>query len=116
MVTNVKIAGTTFHQIPEGKYLKVNNTFNFEDTPCANTSAILLPEPDNPHDKNAVKVMVPLDDGQAFHVGYLPKESDLKAQIAKTGNSYLAVVMVKNFASKNPHYNASWIITEVQGL
>ncbi len=31
------------------------------------------PEPTNPHDANALKVLVALD-GQVFHVGYIPRE------------------------------------------
>lgn len=116
MTTNVKIAGTTFHPLPDGEYLRVGRTYEFEGTPCADTNAILMPEPTNQYDKDAVKVMVPLENGQAFHIGYLPKDSDLKRQIAQSGKTCLAIVMVKNFASKNPQYSPSWIITEVQGL
>lgn len=116
MNANIKIAGTTFHLIPEGKYLKVSETYMFENVPCANTNAVLMPEPENVHDSLAVKVMVPLDDGSAFHIGYLPRECSLKPTIAQSGKSYLATIMVKNFAHNNPHYSAPWIITEVQGL
>lgn len=116
MTTNVKIAGTTFHPLPKDEYVRVSRTFEFENIPCAETNAVLMPEPGNPHDPEAVKVMVPLENGQPFHIGYLPKESELKRQISASGRNYVAVVMIKNFAASNPHYSASWIITEVQGL
>lgn len=116
MQTNVKINGTTFHPIPDGEYVRVNRTFDFENMPCAETSAILMPEPTNEHDPMAVKVMVPLENGQAFHIGYLPKDSELKAQIARGEENRLADVMIKDFSQKNPAYSASWIITEVKGL
>lgn len=113
MKTETKIAGTTFHPLPDGKYLRVNQTYEFENTPCADADAILVPEPDNQYDPEAVKVMVPLESGEAFHIGYLPKDSQLKKLVTKT---YAATIMIKNFAMKNPQYSASWIITEVKGL
>lgn len=116
MTTNVKIAGTTFHPLPDGEYLRVGRTYEFEGTPCADTNAVLMPEPTNQYDPEAVKVMVPLENGQPFHIGYLPKNSDLKKLISQSGKNYVATVMVKNFAVKNQQYSASWIITEVQGL
>lgn len=116
MVTNVKIAGTTFHQIPNERYLKVDKTYEHAGVPCAKTKAVLVPEPENEYDPEAVKVMVPLDDGEAFHIGFLPKESLLKTAVAKTGKSYMAEVEVKNFTRNSPQYSPSWIITEVAGL
>lgn len=113
MKTSVKIAGTTFHPLPDGQFLRVTQTYEFEGVPCADTDAVLIPEPDNPHDPEAVKVMVPLDNGQPFHIGYLPKDSELKKMIKQT---MVAAVMVKNFALNSPQYSPSWIITEVKGL
>lgn len=113
MKTNVKVAGTSFHPIPDGQYLRVKQTYEFEGVPCADTDALLIPEPNNPHDSDAVRVMVPMDNGQAFHIGYLPKDSELKLMIKM---AYPATIMVKNYAMKNQQYSASWIITEVNGL
>lgn len=36
-------------------------------------SVILVPEPSNPHDPNAIMVFLPLADGQRLHVGYIPR-------------------------------------------
>ena len=113
MMTNTKVAGTTFHQIPEGQYLRIKQQYDLEGTPCADADAILVPEPTNQYDPDAVMVMVPLENGQPFHVGYLPKDSDLKQMVKK---ALPATVMVKDFGAKNPQYSASWIITEVKGL
>lgn len=113
MKTSVKIAGTTFHQLPEGQYLRVKQTYDFEGIPCADADALLVPEPENQYDHEAVKVLVPLDNGQPFHIGYIPKDSELK-QMIKT--AHLASIMVKNFTLNNPQHSPSWIITEVQGL
>lgn len=113
MKTNVKVAGTTFHQLPEGQYVRVNQTYNVDGISCADTDAILIPEPDNAYDPDAVKVMIPLENGQPFHIGYLPKDSELKYMVK---HNYVATIMIKNFALNNPQYSPSWIITEVQGL
>lgn len=113
MQTQVKVAGTTFHPLPEGEFLKVKNTYTFEGVSCADADCILVPEPTNPHDPEAVMVIVPLDSGNPFHIGYLPKDSSLKRLVT---HSYAGTVMVKNFALSNPQYSASWIITEVVGL
>lgn len=113
MQTSVKVAGTTFHPIPEGQFLKVKSKYDFEGVACADADCILIPEPTNQYDPEAVKVMVPLENGQPFHVGYLPKDSELKKMVK---HSYAGTVMVKNFALSNPQYSPSWIITEVNGL
>lgn len=36
--------------------------------------AMLQPEPENPHDKNAVKVLVVNEPFAGFHLGYVPRE------------------------------------------
>lgn len=112
-MTNVKVAGTTFRPLPEGRYLRVKQTYDFEGIPCADADALLIPEPDNQYDPEAVKVVVPLDDGQPFHIGYLPKDSGLKKMVSR---NCMAMVMVKNYARNNPQYSPSWVITEVKGL
>ena len=113
MKTNTKIAGTTFHPLPEGQYLRIRQTYDFEAVPCADADAVLVPEPENQYDREAVKVLVPLDDGSAFHIGYLPKDSDLKRMVRKP---HKASIMVKNYALNSPQYSPSWIVTEVEGL
>lgn len=113
MTTELKVAGTTFHLLPEGQFVRVKATYQVEGISCADVDAVLMPEPNNQYDPEAVKVMVPLENGQPFHIGYLPKESDLKRMI-KT--PHVATIMIKNFALNDPRYSPSWIITEVQGL
>ena len=113
MDVSIKIAGTTFHPLPEGMYVKVKQTFSFEDVPCARVQAVLLPEPENPYDPEAVKVLIPLENGEAFHIGYLPKAEPLKTRISGPTPAW---VTVKNYARKNPSLSPSWIITEVLGL
>lgn len=113
MNMNMKVAGTSFHPLPEGQYVKVKQTYEFENVPCADVDAILMPEPENPYDPDAVKVLIPLESGAPFCIGYVPKDHPIKLRIKAP---YQAVIMIKNFALNNPHYSPSWIVTEVIGL
>lgn len=47
------------------------------------SQAILIPEPDNPYDSKAVKVIGKLKDGSAHHIGYVPKDTVLQSRITK---------------------------------
>ena len=113
MQTNIKVAGTTFHPLPEGGYVKVEQKFQSGDVPCAIAKAVLIPEPENPYDPGAVKVLVPLEDGSAFHIGYLPKAEPLKAQIKAP---VPARVKIFNHTANNPALSPSWVIMEVLGV
>jgi single-stranded-DNA-specific exonuclease len=64
-----KVAGVTY----EGRQDIIANLRGNE--PCR-----LEPEPDNPYDPNAIKVIIALPDGTKAHVGYLPR--DLAKQVA----------------------------------
>lgn len=72
----------------------------------------MQPEPENQYDKNAVKVVVPLKDGSAFQIGYLPKEEPIKRQIKSIKKAKL---LIRDYGQVGA-YNASFIITEVEGL
>lgn len=111
MKTNIKVAGTTFHKIPSIG-IAIAAEFMDKNVPCANTEAILQPEPENPYDKKAVKVIVPLKDGQAFQIGYLPKEEPIKRQITAIKKAKL---LIRDYGQVGT-YNASFVITEVEGL
>lgn len=114
MKTDFKVAGTTFYQIPEIG-LKINK--EYEDTgnnrvPCADLDAVLMPEPENKYDEDAVKVIVPLKNGDAFHLGYVPRAEPLKTKITKP---VMAKMTIRDYGMVG-NYNASFIITEVEGI
>jgi len=67
-VVMCRIAGVTF----EGRQEKIARLHGNE--PCR-----IEPEPDNPYDPNALKVMIASDEGPT-HVGYVPR--NLAAEIA----------------------------------
>lgn len=113
MQTNVKIAGTSFHPLPAEETVCVETTGVQAGVPWAKLSAILMPEPENPHDPDAVKVLIPLSSGKVFHIGYLPRTSELKYRI-KTMRP--AKVLCEDYTCGNPNLSPSWKVVEVQGL
>lgn len=109
MDVNIKVAGTTYHQIPPigvailEEYLENN-------VPCARAEAILLPEPENKFDHEAVKVVLKLRDGSAFHVGYLPKAEPMKTRIRQIVR---AEAVLQDYRMVG-NYNISIIIKKIQ--
>lgn len=80
--TITKVVGSTFHPLPHGDYVKVyGDEFVHHGVPAILTRAVLIPEPDNPYDSEAVKVMIELRSGKSFHIGYIGKDSPIKNQI-----------------------------------
>ncbi len=102
MNVDMKIAGTTFHPLPAGRVISVSETFVENNVSCARTTVVLQPEPTNPVDPDAVMVMVPLDDGSAFHIGYVPKAAPEKQMIRQTT---LGQMVIKDYGSGlNPSF------------
>ena len=56
--------------------------------------------------------MIKLTNGEAHHLGYLPKTEPLKTQV---GDFTLATCVIKDYRSVG-NYNPSYIITEVEGM
>lgn len=112
MDVEIKVAGTTFHPIPKEKHVYVTQEFMENNVPCAKGPAILKPEPENEHDPNAVAVYVKLDDGTAFHLGYVPKASPVKMLI-KTPK--VAEITWKDWRQVGD-LNLSASITKIEGM
>lgn len=111
MKTDIKVAGTTFHKVPAAG-IDIKREYMENGVPCADTDAILLPEPENAYDHEAVKVMVPLRDRQAFHIGYIPKDHPVKTMVKGVTKASMSI---KDYAQVS-NINASFVITEVEGL
>lgn len=111
MKTNIKVAGTTFHPLPVGTGIAVSAKQTIENVPCAVAQALLIPEPTNPYDSEAVQVVVKLTDGKAFVIGYLPAKEPLKTSI-KTMT--IATLLIKDYGQVG-NYSPSFIITEIGG-
>lgn len=91
--TIAKVVGTTFRPLPEGDFVKKHGEeFRFSNNPAILARAVLMPEPDNPHDPDAVKVMVEMRSGIPFQIGYIGKNDPLKGQIKRAQPAMLRVV------------------------
>lgn len=68
-----QVAGVSFRPGYPDNLLRLHDIEESQQHPGEGTVAVLERDPDNPHDPNAVKVMVPAlgDDG---HVGFVPKD------------------------------------------
>lgn len=98
-----KVVGTSFRKQPDfsqfdGQETDVNNI------PVKKMKALLLPEPDNQYDPNAVKVIVPLTSGKAHHLGYLGKSSELYKIIKQPTAVELAVLNYPAVGDYNMSY------------
>lgn len=71
------------------------------DEPCR-----LEPEPDNPYDKNAIKVLVATADG-VQHVGYVPKGIAYAVSQGLDGES--AMCKLLGVVGNNPEYPDSYL-------
>lgn len=114
MKTDIKVAGTTFHPLPKGVGIAIEGEFMEDTIPCAYAQVILVPEPENKYDPEAVKVMVKLNNGMAHQIGYLPAKSPAKVQIAKNQQFLLATCLIKDYTQVGK--NASYHIVEIKGL
>lgn len=114
MKTEIKVAGTTFHPLPKGVGIAIEKEFEQDGIPCAVVECILVPEPENKYDPEAVKVMVKLTNGMAHQIGHLPAKEPLKVQIARRQQFLLATCLIKDFTQMG--INASYVITEIQGI
>ena len=100
-----KVVGTTFHNPP--RYTQFEGKIDKKaQTPTLTGQAILLPEPDNKYDPNAVAVIAKLADGTAFKIGYLGKDTPLQKQIQKPVVAKLVIMAY----SENGDLNDSYLV------
>lgn len=109
-ITEIKVAGTTFHPLPQNTFLAPNNTDEVDGIPVAYFTAVLMPEPTNQFDPDAVQVILPTTTGNPFMIGYLPKDEPLKMAITEP---VMGEVMVKDYRVAG-NYNPSYIITSIE--
>lgn len=72
-IPNLKIVGVTFRDNDPRVFEKELISDDKKGLQVYETTYTLMPEPENPHDANAVKVLSTLTDGSLHHVGYLPR-------------------------------------------
>lgn len=112
MKINIKVAGTTFHPLPEGVHLSILSEGTLDNVPCAFAQALLVPEPENEYDKDAVAVYGRLMDGKPFHLGYIPKAEPLKFKIRRP---MPARMLIKDYGQVGRGLSPSFVLVELEG-
>lgn len=110
MKTDIKVAGTTFHPLPQGVGLRINNEAMEDNVPIAYTRAVLIPEPTNKYDPEAVQVIIELKTGEAFVIGYIPKDEPIKTQIKRPT---MALLCIKDYTQVG-NLNPSFVIKSIE--
>ena len=110
MKTNVKVAGTTFHPLPAGVGINIIEECTVDNVPCARVQGVLMPEPTNAYDSEAVAVYIPLKTGAAFCIGYIPAKEPIKTQIQ---TNTLVEILIKDYGQLG-NYSPSFVITEIK--
>lgn len=75
-----KVVGITFRPQPEFNTIKGEKK-DANGVPYTIGQALLIPEPSNAYDPNAVAVVIELEDGGSAHIGYLPKGTQLYTDV-----------------------------------
>lgn len=96
-IMQIKVVGTSFAFQEYGP--KSFDDFAGEvshgaDIPVKTAPAVLIKEPSNPHDPNAVRVVVSLTNGQSFPIGYLPKTINKSVELDANGKKVVQVKIV----------------------
>lgn len=110
MIENV--VGTTFRFSEQGErhYTEFAGTIdNSGNVPTLTGKAILIPEPTNVYDPNAVLVIAQMKDGRAFNLGYLPKGSQLQQNIK---SNTLAKLVITAYSEGGDFNDAFTVETE----
>ncbi len=105
-----KVVGTSFRFKEQGNksYYDFDGVESNEDgVPVIHGYAVLVPEPTNPYDSNAVMVIAKLKDGSAYHLGYLGKGSELQKKIKTNTLSELIIKGYSEVGSYNDSYEIS---------
>lgn len=73
-----KVAGTSFYKHPPSNTLG-DFVRKEDDISVYKTTGVILKEPDNPYDPQALKVIIKRPDGSSYHLGYVAKSRSLKS-------------------------------------
>lgn len=110
----VKVVGTTFHPLPDGHVIRISKSYMKDNIPMAIAPAILRPDPSNPYDENAVEVLVELDNGDPFVIGFIGKDDPWQRKITQLT---LATIQIKDYSQASTHgkvYNPAYQIINIE--
>ena len=106
-MTIEKVVGTTFTFQEHGnKHFEefVGENVDCQATPTRVGQAILMPEPTNPFDANAIAVVVQMTDGKPFRLGYLSKTGLLYTKITAPTLAKLIITAYSEGGDYNDSY------------
>lgn len=105
-----KVVGTTFREQKDFReYFAVNEDVEHGATAITGV-ALLVPEPDNIYDPNAVLVIGKLKNGQAHPIGYLPsaaKGGQLQTKIKQPQQATLKIIAYSDSGDFNDTYSVT---------
>lgn len=90
-----KVVGTTYREHPPVSEL-VGEIDKSGEIPIFTGQALLVPEPTNEYDPNAIAVVAQKKDGNVHHVGYLGKHTEL---YTKTKNITPAILRIFGYST-----------------
>lgn len=105
---NEKVVGTTFRFAEQGNphYSQFQGeNVDGEQIPTRIGQAVLVPEPDNQFDPNAVAVVTKMVDGSTFHLGYVPKGSELQKRVNAPTLAKLIITAYSEGGDYNDAFN-----------
>lgn len=105
-VQDMKIVGVTFRPNDPREFQKtlLSDRKGFQ---AYEVNYSFEPEPDNPYDKNAVKVLIPKTNGELHHVGYLPRTFVEQHPITEPMETHGFILDYSNGHFKHVSYQAS---------
>lgn len=101
------VVGITFReQKPLDAYKGETGSFNYNGFTVhyVKTNCLLMPEPGNPYDSNAVAVLGELKDGSAHHIGYVGKDTPLYKKMNETKQPTVGIVTYNSFSTAQDEY------------
>lgn len=102
-----KVVGTSFSFKANGDrhYTQFSGTdFQKDGIPSRKGQALLVPEPDNQYDANAVAVIAKMADGSPFHLGYLKKGGELYQKVTTPITAVLTIIAYSEGGDYNDSY------------
>lgn len=100
-----KVVGTSFYKQDLSKYPLDNSKI-----PTCTISALIVPEPSNPHDNNAKRIEVILPNNERAHIGYLKFDGQLYRRTKVNTKSPIPCQVVVSAYSVNGMYDSYKVI------
>lgn len=101
-----KVVGTSFREQHAFTDF-AGDISNKDNVPVMHSQALLMPEPKNPYDPNAIMVIAKLEDGSPAHIGYVGRDSELYQLVEAPTPVKLTIMGYAEVGS----YNNSFTIT-----